>query len=201
MMHLEIKISDKLRDEDWRSIEVFQKRALQLLNTAIVKEQQGIHSEIKWKLGKEFQTQSTLPSEENLQSLFMAFRCFYHEGEDSHFGKVANIIKRYSQDDRAYKHIDSLKEQWSGALYSRTINFKANGKKVTSALLLDAWFNAHYFHSDKNVEPLLQELNAALTPELNKFLLANAVYEASKAIVKLYDCIKALTRPGQAISP
>jgi hypothetical protein len=115
-MHLEIKISDKLTDNEWRNIEIFKKKAAELRETAILEQGSNIRTSIKYERGKGLQISSALPREDYLKPLFMAFRFFFLNDEPSNFYRVVNILKKYTRNEHLNKRMDRLKDQWSGAL-------------------------------------------------------------------------------------
>jgi hypothetical protein len=66
-----------------------------------------------------------------------------------------------------------------------------NGVEITPTMLIDLWFNAHYFHSDELKEQNLTNLKNALSIDVCRFMLADAVYEASKAVIHLANALQA----------
>lgn len=186
-----ITINYIFNDDDWRCIEVFKRRAQELLKVDILaKKGSGISSNVQYKQDEGMTLKVTLPPEENLRSLYMAFRFFYGEKEPSNFNRVANILKKTSGDELFQQFIENLKQQYSGSLYRKHImQVKVNGEEVTTKRLLDLWFNANYFHSDEKKENDLKIWNETLSQDLSRFILANAVYEACKAVIRLYKAM------------
>jgi len=120
----------------------------------------------------------------------MAFRFFYLQKEPSNFLRVANIIDHRVSLDVVSRHLRGLKEQWHGAMARRGLNVKVNDEELTAGLLIDLWFNAHYFHSDAGKEERIRQINAILSTDLHRVFLADAVFEATKAVLSLYNSVK-----------
>jgi len=66
-----------------------------------------------------------------------------------------------------------------------------DGKEITPIMLIDLWFNAHYFHSDECKDQNLANLKEALSIDGCRFMLADAVYEASTAVLDLANALHA----------
>ncbi len=189
---IELKISHLLQDEEKRSILAYKERAAQLLGTRIMKESGAIHLRLSYELGKPLIARVQLPPEEELRSFYMAFRFFYLQKEPSNFLRVANILDFRASSDMVSQYVKALKDQWNGALARKGWSLSVNGEELTTSLLINLWFNAHYFHSDDDKGRRLQELSGILSTEFNRYLLADAVFDASKAVTRLYDSIKTI---------
>jgi hypothetical protein len=190
---IEIIIKEPLTNEELICVKQFLKKARELHATHIISNgESGISLNSVFEKGKTVKFKVCLPSEEYLRSLYMAFRFFYLSKEKSNFSRVANIIKRKTDSDLAKKYIDWLKDMWSGALAVKQVRIHINEKLITPAILIDLWFNAHYFHSDDGKEKELSNLSGALTIDVCRFMLADAVYEASKAVFLLANVIAGL---------
>ncbi|MBI4825552.1 MAG: hypothetical protein HY807_03925 [Nitrospirae bacterium] len=151
-----------------------------------------ISSNLKYEAGKGIAITVDLPDEDDLRSFYLAFRFFYLQKEPANFLRITNIIHRVADDALARQNIDNLKRLWSGALFQEMMHIAVNDTEVTPSQLLDLWFNAYYFHSDEYKSIRLSEINEVLTNDLSRFFLANAVIEATKAVLKLYDSIRGL---------
>jgi hypothetical protein len=81
---------------------------------------------------------------------------------------------------------------WSGALAVKQVQIRVNNKQITPSILIDLWFNAHYFHANDKKEEDLSNLSGALTIDVCRFMLADAVYEASKAVFLLANILAKL---------
>jgi hypothetical protein len=191
--HVDVPIKDTLTEQELSSIRLFLKKARELHATHIVSgAESGISLNVATELGKPARFQVVLPSEEYLRSFYMAFRFFYLEKERSNFLKIANIIKRRTDNQYARQYVDWLRDMWSGALAAKTIRIELNKKQITPSFLMDLWFNAHYFHCDDKKEQELSNLIGLLTTDVCRFMLADAVYNASKAIFLLANALSRL---------
>ena len=189
---VEVKISNSLQEDEKPCIAAYQKRAAELLDTRIMRESGHIHAHLSYETGKLLTIQVELPYEEELRSFYMAFRFFYLQKEPSYFLRVVNIIERRASSELVSRYLNGLREQWNGALARRGWNISVNGEELTTSLLVNLWFNAHYFHSDEDKGQRLQQLNGVLSTDFNRYLLADAVFEACKAVERLHDSIKSI---------
>jgi len=85
------------------------------------------------------------------------------------------------------KALKVFNKQWESSLFANVLQIKLNNKPVTSGLLLDLWFNAHYFHSDDEKEKALFELKAAFSEGFAKYMLLDSILEATKVILKVHE--------------
>lgn len=190
--HVEVRISPYLEPSEKDCIAAFQRRCKGIQDTRVLKETGRIRARLNWSVGNPFVGRFMLPAEEDLRSFYMAFRFFYMEREKSNFLRVANIVSRRAQNGLVDRHIKALKEQWHGVLERKGWNIKLNGQELTAKLLIDLWFNAHYFHGDDKKQKELDDLNTILSTEFNKYLLADAVFTGTKSVLKLYEALKDL---------
>ncbi|PKN53780.1 MAG: hypothetical protein CVU55_01240 [Deltaproteobacteria bacterium HGW-Deltaproteobacteria-13] len=190
---IEVPIKEPLTKEELACVKQFLKKARELHTAHIISNgESGISLNSKFEKGKTVKFKVSLPPEEYLRSLYMAFRFFYLSKEKSNFLRVINIIKRKIDSDFGRKYIDWLKDMWSGALAVKQVNIRVNEKIITPTMLIDLWFNAHYFHADDRKEEELSKLSGALTIDVCRFMLADAVFEASKAVFLLANMIAGL---------
>lgn len=190
---LKIHLNDSLTAQELSSIRLFLKKAKELHSTNIVSGgESGISLNVASELGTPPRFQVVLPSEEYLRSFYMAFRFFYLEKEESNFLKIANIIKRRTDNQLLRQYVDRLRDMWSGALAAKTMRIELNGTQITPSFLMDLWFNAHYFHSDNEKEQKLSNLTRILSTDVCRFMLADAVYNASKAVFLLANTLARL---------
>jgi len=61
---------------------------------------------------------------------------------------------------------------------------------MNSGLLLDLWFNAHYFHSEEEKVSALAQLNAAFSESFSKYMLLDGTYEAAKVVLTVYGAMR-----------
>jgi hypothetical protein len=185
-------ISRSLTESEFKHIKLFLKRTKELYQTHIISGgSSNISLNMKAGKDKPVQFTVTLPDEEYLRSFYMAFRFFYLKKEKAHFLRVANIVKRRSDNELSKKYIDWLKDMWNGALARQQMQMYIDGKEITPTMLIDLWFNAHYFHSDELKDNNLTNLKKALSIDVCRFMLADAVYEASKAVFRLANSLQA----------
>jgi hypothetical protein len=189
------RISHLLTEEEWRSIELFQRRSQELKAITIFSsDSQKYSAKLTMKVGDPVSFDIQLPEERDLKELLLVFRFFYLQKEPSNFLRVVNILSKYMQNELVTQVIRMYKKCWKDALFGQELLIFFNEEQLTAGKLLDLWFNAHYFHSAENAEQELAALNRALTPEFSKYMLVDSVLEATRLIFTVYDSIKYLSR-------
>lgn len=184
-----VPISHLLSDEERKCIRIFKRKAQDLAKTAVLKK--PLRIAISLKGGKDgFASKVDLPREEFLTAFYSAFRFFYLEKEPSNFLRVINIIKKHSKSSLVNQAMDQNELKWSGKISS--VKFEACGKKLTTKLILDLWFNAYYFHSDEKKFDELRDIQQILSDDLAKYILASAVYDASQAVLNVAQALETL---------
>jgi hypothetical protein len=187
-----VNISKSLTKSELKCIKLFLKKAKELSQTHIMSANDSkISSIMKAEKGKPVQSSVSLPNEEYLRSFYTAFRFFYLKEEKSNFLRIANIVKRRTDNELSEKYIECLKDMWNGALARQQMQTYIDGKEITPTMLIDLWFNAHYFHSDECKDQNLVNLKEALSVNQCRFMLADAVIEASMAVLHLANALHA----------
>lgn len=130
--------------------------------------------------------EASLPPEEQIAEFLMAFRFFYLQDEQTHFLKILSILGKHAAQAEGRKFLKMMKVKWHQALFGNALQMKIGSKRMTASLVIDLWFNAHYFHSDEPKEAELEKLKKILTPDFAKFMLLNALYESAKLIAIIY---------------
>jgi hypothetical protein len=199
---VEVVISDKLSESEWKSIKAFCKRAEQLTRTKLISGGSShIQGKIRFDQEKGLYFEASLPPEEQIAEFLMAFRFFYLEKEQTHFLKILSILGKYAIEDEIRQALKRIKERWRQALFSNAAQIKINGKQMTASIVLDLWFNAHYFHSDEKKEKELEELKEIFSDDFAKFMLLDAAYESAKLIFKTYDELKGMVTKSLSMPP
>lgn len=76
---------------------------------------------------------------------------------------------------------------WKNSLFNGAMFITLYDEKMNPEKLINLWFNTYYFHSDDEKEVALKKLNEAFKNDFAKFMLLDAVYNASKVIFIFYD--------------
>ncbi|MBZ0154896.1 MAG: hypothetical protein K8I29_01615 [Alphaproteobacteria bacterium] len=188
---IKANISGALTDSELRDIKLFLKRVDELAHTEIMSGKvSNISLSVRAKKDASIEFTVSLPKEDYLRSFYMAFRFFYLQKEKTNFLRIANIVNRRTDNEMSRKYVERLKDIWSGALARQQMQLYINDTEITPTMLIDLWFNAHYFHSDESKEKNLTNLKKALTIDVCRFMLADAVYEASKAVIHLANSLQ-----------
>ena len=191
--NIEVHISDSLRQNEWEALRAFCDKAHRLISTKLVSDgDASIRGNVRFEKDKGMLFQASLPPEEQVAEFLMAFRFFYLQKEDTCFPKILNIIGRHTEQKEAREAIKFFRKRWENSLFGNAMQIKLNEKQITTSFLLDIWFNAHYFHSDKDKAKELQVMQGLLSEDFAKYMLLDASYEASKIVLKFYQGLKGI---------
>jgi len=192
MTQVFVHINPDIPEPDLSQLKLFHDRVVALANTRLVKGgQSNINASIRLKAGTPISRQVALPPEEQVAQFLMAFRFFYMKSEQTHFPRIVNLVSRYS-DPGAAEVFRAIKARWE---HSCSVQLQVNGEPIRSGRLIDLWFNAHYFHGEPAKREQLDGMNALLSDDLSKFMLLDAVYNASEVVRGFHACIGALFVP------
>jgi len=191
--HVEVHISSSLTEKDWKFLRGFCEKARRLAATKLVSgKESAIRGKIRYEQEQGLCFESKLPQEEQISEFLMAFRFFFLQKEPTHFPKVLNLIGKHTNNPDARKAFKMFRTQWDNYLFGKALEIKFNDKPVTSSLLIDLWFNAHYFHSDEKKEQELNSLKEMFSEGFAKYMLLDAAYQATKVVFKLHDGLKGI---------
>lgn len=193
VQHVEVKISDTLTTVEWKTLESFCEKANRLATTKLGSgSEPRIQGKMRYEQDRGMWFEATLPPEEQIAEFLLSFRFFYLEKESTHFPKVLNIIGKHSDNGDARKALKIFGKQWRDCLFGNALNITFNETPMTSSLLIDLWFNAHYFHSDELKQDKLEKIKEGFTEDFAKYMLLDAVFECSKIVFKVYYGMKDL---------
>lgn len=199
--HLKVKIADKLSEAEWRVLKAFCDRAMQLAKTKLVTGgTSGINAKMHFEQDKGLRFAATLPPEEQLAEFLMVFRFFYLQKEKTHFFKILAILGKHTVQDEVRRHLKMLRDKWNHALFANALKITLNDKPLSASLLLDLWFNAHYFHSDESKQNELETIKNFFTENFAKFMLIDSVYESAGLIFQISDGLQGLFTERKSIS-
>ena len=189
--HIEIHISDSLSQGEWEVLRAFCDKARRLVSTKLISDgDASIKGNVRYEKDKGIRFQASLPPEEQVAEFLMVFRFFYLQKEDTCFPKVLSIVGRHTEQKEAREALKFFRKKWENSLFGNAMQMTLNGKPITTSLLLDIWFNAHYFHSDKEKEKELHVMKSLFSENFAKYMLLDASYEASKIVLKFYQGLK-----------
>lgn len=198
--NVELRISQSLAEPEWEVLVDFCAKVKRLIATKVVSsDESAISSKIRYTQERGLGFDVTVPPEELIAEFLMAFRFFYLEKEPTNFYKILVLLGKHAQEPAAREALKILKVQWTNSLFQTRLYLSLNGQPVTASLLLDLWFNAHYFHSDKQKGEKLSNLNEAFTESFSKYMLLDSTYNATKTIFIVYSGLEELVRARRNI--
>ncbi len=189
--NVRVHISNLLSDKEWGNLRLFCDKARRLAATKFVSGQTKGIIKGKFRYGNDtgWQMESEIPSEEIIAEFLMAFRFFYLKKEPTQFPKILGIIGKYTNNEDFRKSAKLLGNKWKDCLFGKTFTISLNDKEVTSSILLDLWFNAHYFHQDQGKKKELDKLIDGFSENFAKYMLLDAAFEGAKLVSKLFEGI------------
>lgn len=167
--HIRIHISHLLTEQEWRCIEIFQKRVQQLSDANLLSSNKTkISANFKFEVGKPFEFRSSTPfSEKDFKELVYALRFFYLQKEPCHFPTVVNIISKHCSDnDIVVQKLRDYKNRWNGSLFGETILFFHQKKKEETARLKNVKNEKVFFKNDGK-RPIASQIFEALALKNN----------------------------------
>jgi hypothetical protein len=188
---VEVHISSSLSDEEWKILQVFCEKARRLTQVKLVMgRESNISGRIRIEAGSGLVFHAALPPEEQVAEFLLAFRFFYLQRERTSFLRVLSLLGKHSEQNDARQALRLLKRQWNQALFNDVLQISACNQMITASVLMDLWFNAHYFHADEEKGIKLERLASVLSEEFSKYMLLDAVYEATKLVFKVYESVR-----------
>jgi hypothetical protein len=182
----QVSLPNTLSAEEWRCLAQFKRRVVELRGAQVFAAgtTPRAHVESNDEVGFRVSV-SGMPEEEAWRSLLLTFRFFCSQNEPAHFHRVVNILRRHSTHDELRVYLGHLNDRWKGALFRSAMFLHFGNGVVDAERILDLWLNAHYFHSDEEKQQELDALLSALTPDLTKYMLVDAVMERSRVVLML----------------
>lgn len=197
-----LQISQTLNNAEWETLADFCVKVKRLIGTKVVSnDESAISGKVRYTQDHGLLFEVRIPPEEQIAEFLMAFRFFYLEKETTNFYKILSLLGKHDQKPEAREALRILKSQWGNTLFQKTICLSIDNEPVTAALLLDLWFNSHYFHSDKEKGYKLAQLNEAFTERFSKYMLLDSTYNATKLIFTLYNGLNELIITREKSAP
>ena len=199
VIKVKISISNALNDGEWKLLSSFCTKVRRLLATKMVSGGDGaIKGNIKVTPEAGMCCTALLPPEEQIAEFLMAFRFFYSQKEPTYFPNILSLIGRHASEKDARQALKSLGSQWKNSLFANGMQISVDEEPITSSLLLDVWLNAHYFHSDEEKSRRLYELHGIFSEQFAKYMLLDAVFAATKVVIKVYEGIREIVDRHQS---
>jgi hypothetical protein len=182
-----IEIEGSPSEGEWRRIASFKERAAEFISTfqVIKKQYPGIiHGAFHRNTDGTYGGGIIVPKMHDLKVLFLDFRLLYAEREPANFRVVANILYRNAKNELVKAFVTHIKSKAVSSIVEDGF-FKMDGKSLKCNRLIDLWFNAKIFHSDREKQEELQKLTNILSNEVVVGLLFIAIYDFGLAIKNL----------------
>jgi len=195
----QVPLQDDPTDGEWYAIGIFKERIVEVIGHVLRLRLTGdlTFSFLRRPDGT-YRGSGEVPSDEELRLLYFEFRHLYAEREPGRFFKLLKIVSGRSRDERVKRCMKHLKAQSRNEVVESGF-FHDQGGKLSGKQLVDTWFNARLFHSDRERREELAKLNNWLGEEGVRILLFHTVRDAILAAKNLYHLIKDLERNRRII--
>lgn len=199
---VKLLISRSLTDPEWEMLTDFCIKVRRLIGTRVVSEEKSaINGTIQYTQERGLWFEASVPPEEQIAEFLMAFRFFYLEKEPTNFHKILILLGKHAKEPESREALKHLKTQWGNALFQSRLYLSVDGHPITASHLLDLWFNAYYFHSDRKKGEELKLLNEAFSESYSKYLLLDSVYNSTKIIFIVYAGLQDLVENRRNRAP
>ncbi len=188
-----------LTDEELEAIQLFQMKAL---NVASAKKLQNSipFCSVSFSSGdgSVASFNSNTPEMEEIEVLALRFRFFFADKEPTHVFKILNLLSKKATDKWAKNYISYLRS-WHKDFLSLTHVSKQFGYPVKNEEIINLWFNAEFFHQDKNKRNQLNQINSLISKEASLFQLNTGLRLCISNIENIYRVIHKVTVNHQII--
>ncbi len=185
------------RDE-WGHIAIFRERAHEFISSLRRLKIGTIVGSFRRNENETYSGALSIPPDDDMKALYVEFRHIYAQGERHNFRAIANIIARRSRNIIVRKFMKHLVAKSRSSLVEDGF-FHVEGRKLSGEKLIDLWFNAKIFHSDKAKRKELNRLTKMLSDEGIRGLFFMAMYDAGLAAKNLYYITENLTETNLMI--
>jgi hypothetical protein len=191
--NVEVHISSLLAEDEWKILRLFCEKVKRLAGTKLVQTQiNSIRCRISFTQENGLSFSAEVPSEELIAEFLLAFRFFYLKNEPTHFPKILGIIGKHTTNEEVRQALRLFGKKWNDSLFQRALNITYNDMPVTSSLLLDLWFNAHYFHQDEEKRRELDKLIEGFSENFAKYMLLDSSITATNEVFKFSEIVHAM---------
>jgi len=162
------------------SLELYRDKVQELINSRFLKKE----NLFKFLNGEK-------PDEEQITFFLNKYRFFYLKKEPTHFYKICNILEKNVSDKEQKESIRSIREMYRKILEGGTgFVFPDKLKSEQSPEEnIDLWFNAFYFHSDKDKKEQLEKLRKKYG-YTQKFVLIRDIWSLVRLLELLDEIVK-----------
>ncbi len=138
-----------MTDEEKYNLELYRDKAHELISSKFLKDENFI----KFLNGEK-------PNEEQIIFLLNKYRFFYLQKEPTNFYKICDILCKNAKNEKHIESIQNIRETYKKILKGG-IGFVFSDKLKAEQPPednIDLWFNAFYFHSDREKKKRLEQL-------------------------------------------
>lgn len=192
MKYRYIEVIKNLASEDWRLLELFHRR-FDILWSNLKDLKLGVfHGSFKKNKDGSYSGGFDLPNRFRLKGLYVDFRHFYLEKEDTNYYKLSKFIARLSTDQSFREFLKLERKNWKSTFVENGW-FNFNGRHIATQYIINLWFNGEIFHSyNKQRIEVLLDLLKIFDDKTAHSILFVAVYDAILGIRNLHWTINDL---------
>lgn len=179
---------DTLSPDEAFSIEMFKKKSILLRDAKLRQKFLPIAKSAFNAEGIRISFEANNPAWEVIESFATRYRFFFADKEPTHAPKFLNLIYKKANDAWARNYIALLRRQYNSFL-SSSLSSTAASLKIENKDIIDLWFNSEIFHSDKDKQKKLKEINEIVGEEASIFHLNTAMRLFESQVSAIYHVI------------
>lgn len=160
-----------LNPDDRETLEEYRRAMVEVRDTRLT------HESVSYSvtLGSQDRSAATLPKEDDLRALFVAFRHLWLDDERANFTKVRTVLHGQALTPEERATLDAARQRWKEVCRSREIKINIGAGSISPRHYINTYFNGLYFHRDKDKREQREALEAALGVPLARALLMDWV--------------------------
>jgi hypothetical protein len=186
----EVETRGEFTDQEWSLLQRFADCADELRRTHMA---QGSRTGFEMKVSPDEETswKSDLPPDDDISAFMHRLRPFVLEGEETHFGRIWNILRwRMSE-----PHIQAALDVWKSEFWNQNpadLSISAGDVRINAEETLKKWLNAFQYHRDQDKAKELNELLAGFPTEVSRAIFVMMLVSKGNACIELSKAIRAI---------
>lgn len=185
------KQSGEIPDDQWGQALKFLACYSRLAECGIARTQSKLNFEMNWTEGSPLVHTASLSPEDDIAAFLHRMRPFVLR-ERTNFHKVRNVLARYLTLPSLRKHLDGLRDRYSGKAIGFSI--RVGALDLTTEEAIDKWMNAFEYHQDDDKQRELRAMYEIFPETSARVLFLYAMLQRASAIEKLGALIDGLSK-------
>jgi hypothetical protein len=200
------QLAGEFPDEEWDPIKQYLDCSYRLSRCRIAVTQKDLKLHVSAKIGEPTVFTAQLPPEDDIAAFLHCMRPFILDREPTNFLKVRNILRRRLALPAAQKHLDQLKDLYSGKDFPAiiTVGTDSGTLSLTSDEAITKWLNAAgagTYHQDGDKGAELQAMYKIFPKESAQVLFLGVLLGRAAAIGKMGALIDNIAKRESVAQP